>query len=120
MPNISAAKLPLSFGVQAGGFIFISGQGPVDRRTNEVVLGTIEVQTTKVLENLKAVAESAGATLADIVKVTVFLSRGEDFEKMNAVYRTFFPKDPPARSTILAGLARKGMMVEIEAIAYKP
>ena len=78
----------------------------------------MEAQTKQVLDNMKRVLEAAGVTIDDVVKVTVFLTRAEDFVKMNEVYKTYFTKDLPSRSTVIvAALARPEMLVEIECIA---
>ena len=109
--------LPLSPAVKAGGFVFLSGYpGCRDRKTEALVEG-IEAQTRETLEVIKDTLEAAGSSLDKVVKVTVLLRNFQDFPKMNEVYRTFFPKDPPARSTILTGLSLPEMLVEIECIA---
>ena len=110
--------LPLSPGIRAGDYIFVAGQsGFQNRKTGEPIEG-MQAQTRQCLEHVKQVLEIAGASLEDVVKVNVFLRDGADFEKMNEVYRTYFPKDQPARSTIVTGLVRPTMLVEIECIAY--
>ena len=112
-----APARPLSPGVKAGGFIFVSGQvGHEDPKTGEAREG-IAAQTKQCLENIKRVLELAGSSLDDVVKTTVFLGNVVDLAEMNEVYRSYFPKDPPARSTLVAGLVRPGMLIEIECIA---
>ena len=112
-------KTPYSPGIKAGDYIFVSGQiGLVDDRGRE--LKGVEAQTRQCLENLKQVLEAAGSSLSDVVKVTVFLVKAADFDKMIEVYQSYFTKDLPARSTVIAGLARPAMEVEIECIAYHP
>ena len=109
-------RLPLSTACRAGELVFVSGQvgfGPDGR----LVAGGIEAETRQTLDNIAAALDAAGATLADIVKVTVWLADLGDFAAFNAVYRTYFPASPPARSTVQAGLMI-GARVEIEAIAY--
>jgi 2-iminobutanoate/2-iminopropanoate deaminase len=114
---VNKMALPLSPAVKAGGFVFVSGYpGYRDRKTGALVEG-IEAQTRETLEVIKDTLEAAGSSLDKVVKVTVLLRNFQDFPKMNEVYRTFFPKDPPARSTILTGLALPEMLVEIECIA---
>ena len=109
--------LPLSPAVKAGGFVFVSGYpGYRDRKTGALVEG-IEAQTRETLEVIKDILEAAGSSLDKVVKVTVFLGNAQDFPKMNEVYRTFFPKDPPARSTIVTGLVLPEILVEIECMA---
>jgi len=111
-------KTPYSPGIKAGDYIFVSGQiGLVDDKGRE--LKGIEAQARQCLENVKQVLEAAGSSLSDVVKVTVFLVKADDFDKMNEVYQSYFTKDLPARSTVIAGLARPAMEVEIECIAYR-
>lgn len=109
---------PYSQAIQAGDFVFVSGQIPLDRE-GQLVAGDIVVQTIQVLENLQAILAAAGLTLAAVVKTTVFLAEMADFAEMNRVYGEYFTQDPPARSTVqVAGLPR-GVAIEIEAIAWK-
>jgi 2-iminobutanoate/2-iminopropanoate deaminase len=113
-----AAVGPYSHAVAAGPFVFISGQIPLNRQ-GEMVPGDIVVQTVQVMENLKAILAAAGLSFNDVVKTTVFLKDMADFAEMNRVYGEFFPKNPPARSTLqVAGLARNAA-VEIEAVAFR-
>jgi 2-iminobutanoate/2-iminopropanoate deaminase len=105
-----------SQGIRAGDFIFVSGQGPLDPATGQLVLGTIEEQTARVLENIKIILAAAGATMADVVKVSVHLSDVGLFEAYNKVYATYFPDPKPARTTV--GSQLMGILVEIDAIAY--
>lgn len=117
MPNM--ADRPYSSAVRAGDFILVSGtMGMVDTQGNPVE--GIEAQTRQCLENIKQILQAAGSSLSDVVKVTVFLANVDDFAKMNEVYRGYFPKDAPARSTAITGLVRSDMLIEIECIAYKP
>ena len=110
-------KLPFSPAVKGGGFVFVSGCTCfLDRKTEALVEG-IEAQTRETLEVIKDTLEAAGSSLDKVVKVTVLLRNAQDFSKMNEVYRTFFPKDPPARSTIVTGLALPEILVEIECTA---
>jgi 2-iminobutanoate/2-iminopropanoate deaminase len=114
------APLPISCysqAVKAGGFVFVSGQVPLNPESKKVVEGGIEAQTKQVLENIKAVVEAAGSSIEKIVKATVFLKDMEDFKKMNDVYCTYFKKIPPARTTVQAQLPMPGLLVEIDAIA---
>jgi len=108
---------PYSTAVRQNGFIFLSGQIPLDPVTGELVSGSIEAQTERVLENLQVVLESAGATLADVIKTTVFLKHMGDFARMNEAYAKYFSTDPPARSTIEVARLPRDVSVEIEAIA---
>ena len=113
------ADRPFSSAVRAGDFIFASGtSGTVDAQGNTVK--GIEAQTRRCLENLKKELELAGASLSDVVKVQVFLTKAEDWAKMNEVYKEFFPVDRPARTAVVTGLIRAEMLVEMECIAHKP
>jgi 2-iminobutanoate/2-iminopropanoate deaminase len=103
-------------GLIAGDFVFVSGQGPLEPATGKIVGETIEEQTTRVLENVKAVLEAAGASMSDVVKVAVHLSDLANFQRFNQVYATFFPDPKPTRTTV--GSQLPGILVEIDAIAY--
>lgn len=110
---------PYSQGIEVGSLVFCSGQVGLDPETAELVAGGLEAEANRALHNLGAVLEAAGLGYADVVKTTVFLAAIEDFAALNAVYATFFPDPPPARSTFaVAGLPR-GARVEIEAIAVR-
>jgi 2-iminobutanoate/2-iminopropanoate deaminase len=118
-PGIPAPRGPYSPAVRAGDFIFVSGQVPVDPATNELSSGDIKHETRVAINNVKLVLEGAGATLADVVRVGVYLGDGKDFTAMNEVYTEFFGNAKPARSTIVCGFAA-AIKVEIDCIAYKP
>ena len=105
-----------SQGIRAGDFIFVSGQGPLDPSTGQIVGDTIEEQTARVLENIKAILEAGGASMADVVKVSAHLSDLGLFERYNKVYATYFPDPKPTRTTV--GSQLLGILVEIDAIAY--
>lgn len=107
-----------SQGIRVGDFIFVSGQGPLDPATGQLVLGTVEEQTARVLENIKIILEAGGASMADVVKVSAHLSDVRLFERFNKVYATYFPDPKPARTTVGSQLPAVGMVVEIDAIAY--
>ncbi len=110
---------PYSSAIRAGDFIFVSGTiGGVDAQGNPIE--GIAAQTRQCLENMKSVLQTAGSSLSDVIKATVFLTNADDFAKMNEVYRSYFPKDLPARSTVITGLALPELLIEIECIAYKP
>ena len=118
VPN--APKMPFSPAIKTGQYLFVSGQaGFYNPKTGQEVKG-IEAQTKQTLENIKDVLEAADSSLTDVVKVTVFLRNADDFGKMNEVYADFFPKDYPARSTVIVGLALPQMLIEMECIAYCP
>ena len=103
--------------IKAGSIIFVSGQGPLDPKTDRRG-PDIETQTSQTILNLKAILQAGGYLLEDVVKVTVFLKNSEDFHRMNRVYQTFFPKDPPARTTVVTNFVNADMLIEIDAIAY--
>ena len=106
---------PYSPAIIVGGFVFVAGQGPVNPETNELELGDIRSETRRTLANIQAILQAAGSSLSDAVRVGVFLANMEDFAAMNEVYQEFFPKDPPARTTVGADLPR--IKVEIDCIA---
>jgi 2-iminobutanoate/2-iminopropanoate deaminase len=108
---------PYSQGIKVGNLILTAGQGPFDLKTGQLLLGDIRQQTRQVLENIKAILEASGAGMADIVKTTIFLTDLKDWAAMNEVYREYFQKDPPVRSTVQVAGLWGGMAVEIEAIA---
>ncbi len=104
-----------SDGILVDGFLFISGQASFDFKTSEFVLSTIEDETCRTLDNIKAIVESAGASMEDIVKCTVHLSDINDFDRYNEVYAQYFPNIKPARTTVQSVLG-KGIKVEIDCI----
>ena len=118
-PNAPAAIGPYSHAIQAGPFVFCSGQTPIDPATGNLAVGDIEVQTKQVFENIKAVLAAAGCSLQDVAKSTVYLKDMGDFAKMNAVYEAAFAPHKPARTTIQAAKLPRDCIVEIEVIAYK-
>ena len=115
-----AAIGPYSQAVRAGNLIFTAGQVGVDPATQQVVAGGITEQTTRTMENLKAILDKAGTSLDNAVKATVYLSDMKDFAAMNAVYETYLSKKgvaPPARTTVEAARLPKDVLVEIELVA---
>ncbi len=108
---------PYSQAVEAGGFLFCSGQISIDPRTNEVKLGPVADQARLVLENIRAVLETAGLNFSHVIKSTIFLTDMNDFGAVNEVYSQYFLEQPPARSTIAVAALPKGVNVEIEVIA---
>jgi 2-iminobutanoate/2-iminopropanoate deaminase len=108
---------PYSQAVVHNGMAFLSGQIPLDPATGQLVEGEIAAQTTRVLENLKAVLEACGSGLDQVVKTTVYLQDMREFAKMNEVYGKYFSQNPPARSTIEAARLPRDVRVEIDAIA---
>lgn len=112
-------SIPLSPAVKVGETIYCSGQIGINRKTGQMAGPGIKEQTVQVLENLKTILGIAGSSLEKVDKCLVFLTDQKDFEAMNEVYRKYFPKEPPARSTVVvAALARPGIKVEIECIAH--
>jgi len=112
-----AAVGPYSQGIAAAPFVFTAGQVGLDPATGKLVAGGIEAETRRVLQNIQAILEAAGASLADVVKTTVFLTSMEDFAVMNRVYAEFFPDPPPARTTVAVQGLPAGARVEIDALA---
>lgn len=114
-----AAIGPYSQAITVGGFVFTSGQISINPANGQVERGDIRSQTTRVLENLSAVLAAADASLATVVKTTVFLKSMDDFSEMNSVYSGFFNNQPPARSCVQISMLPKDVLVEIEAVAYQ-
>jgi 2-iminobutanoate/2-iminopropanoate deaminase len=108
-----------SDGVVVNGFLFVSGQASVNFKTSMFVLGTIEEETTRTMDNLKAIIEAAGATMNDVVKCTAHLADINDFDRYNAVYATYFTGIKPARTTVQSVLA-ENLKVEIDCIVKLP
>jgi 2-iminobutanoate/2-iminopropanoate deaminase len=118
-PNAPQPLGPYSQGVKAGNFLFVSGQGAADPKTGQMAGEEIEPQTRQTLTNIKAIVEASGFSMRDVVKVSIFLKNMGDFKRVNEVYKTFFPEDPPARTTVEARLPAEGMLIEIDAIACR-
>ena len=110
---------PYSMAIEAGDYVYLSGQTPMDPATGKLVQADIGAETKQCLENLKNVLEAAGLTFANVVKANVFLTNMGDFAAMNAVYATYFPAPFPARSTVAVAALPLGARVEIELVAYK-
>ena len=115
-----AAIGPYSQGIASGDLVFCSGQLGLDPTTGNMVEGGVEAQTERALRNLGAVLDAAGVEMADIVKTTLFLANIDDFAAVNAIYATFMPDPPPARSTFAVSALPKGGLIEVEAIARRP
>ena len=109
---------PYSQAVKAGGFLFVSGQIPLDPATGDLVDGDVRAQTRRVLENLGGILTASGASFTRVVKTTVYLVDMNDFAAMNEVYSTFFGTSAPARATVQVGRLPKDVRVEIDAIAH--
>lgn len=118
--NAPAAIGPYSQGVIAGGFLFVSGQLPIDPKTGEYVPGGIEKKAERAIKNIEAIAEAAGTDLSCVVKVTVYLGRMADFEAVNKVYSRYFDASLPARSVVQAAALPRRAEIEIEAIIKLP
>jgi len=108
---------PYSQAVVAGGFVFASGQIPIDPQTGEFVAGGTAEQTEQVLRNLSEVLAAAGSSFAQVVKTTVYLADMNDFAAMNEVYGHYFQTEPPARATVQAARLPRDARVEIDVIA---
>ena len=125
-PNVIATKNapdavgPYSQGIQVGHFVYTAGQVALDPARGKLVEGGIAEQTTQVLSNLEAILATAGTSLANVVKTTVFLSDMADFAAMNEVYGRRVADPPPARTTVAVAGLPLGALVEIEAVAFTP
>lgn len=108
---------PYSQAIQAGPFLFVSGQIPLNPVTGEMVEGDIQQQTRQVLENIQQILESQRLSLQDVVKTTIFLKDMGNFSRVNEAYATYFPIEPPARSTVEVARLPKDSEIEIEVIA---
>ena len=106
---------PYSPAIIADGFVFVAGQAAINPKTDELELGDVRAETRRTLKNIKAILESAGSSMKEVVRVGVFLSDMKNFAAMNEVYAEFFPKDPPARTTV--GVSMPKIKVEIDCIA---
>lgn len=116
--NAPAAIGPYSQAIEVNGFIYASGQIPINPATGEIVQG-IEAQTRQALTNVKGIMEAAGLTMANIVKTSVFIKDMNDFGKVNEVYATFFEGDFPARSCVEVARLPKDVLIEVEVIAAR-
>ncbi len=115
--DVPAAIGPYSLGIKSGDLVFVSGTLGIDPQSGVMASGGIEAETRQALTNLSRILKSGGSSLQNVVKTTVFMQDLDEFAKMNAVYAEFFPKEPPARSTVEVAVLPKGAAVEIEAIA---
>jgi 2-iminobutanoate/2-iminopropanoate deaminase len=111
-----AAIGPYNQGIVAGGFLYTSGQLPINPVTGQIP-SSIEEQTVQVLDNLKAIIEEAGSSIERVVKCTVYLQNFSDFDVMNKIYATYFPTNSPARATVEVSKMAKNALVEIDAVA---
>lgn len=121
VPGISdgllKANVPISAAVKANGFVFVSGQPPMDPETGSIDITDIETQTHRVLQNIKNCLEAAGSSMEQVVKVTIFITNTAYYAKVNEIYKTYFPQDPPARTFATIGSWPMTFDVEIECIA---
>jgi 2-iminobutanoate/2-iminopropanoate deaminase len=117
--NAPGAIGPYSQAMIAGDLVFCSGQLPMDPGSGQLISGSIEEQTRRVLDNLSAVLQAAGSSLKLVVKTTIFLADMNDFAAVNATYAEYFDQEPPARSTVQAARLPRDARVEIEAIALR-
>ena len=108
---------PYSQAIRANGFVFVSGQIPVDPDTGEVIAGDVAAQAKQVMKNLAAVLDAAGSGLINVVKTTIFLTDLDDFPGVNRIYGEYLGEVRPARATVQVGRLPKGVMLEVEAIA---
>jgi 2-iminobutanoate/2-iminopropanoate deaminase len=115
--NAPKAIGPYSQAVVYNGLAYLSGQIPLDPATGQIVDGDIAAQTTRVMENLKAVLEACGSSLEQVLKTTVFVKDMADFPKMNEVYGRYFTANPPARATVEVARLPRDVRVEIECVA---
>jgi 2-iminobutanoate/2-iminopropanoate deaminase len=110
---------PYSQAVEAGGFVFVSGQIPLDPKTGAVVAADIKAQAALVLENAKAILLAAGCPLSAVVKTTIYLKNMADFATVNEVYGGYFPTDPPARATVEVSRLPRDVAVEMDFVGWK-
>jgi 2-iminobutanoate/2-iminopropanoate deaminase len=109
---------PYAQAVRAGDLLFVSAQLPVDPMTNSLIRSGVRAQTRRALENIRAIVEAAGGTMASITRTTVYMKSLDDFAQMNEVYTEFFPNDPPARSTVEVARLPKDSLLAVDAIAH--
>jgi 2-iminobutanoate/2-iminopropanoate deaminase len=109
---------PYSQAVEAGGFVFVSGQIPIDPKTGDVVKADIKAQTRLIMENAGAILASAGCGMSSVVKSTIYLKNMSDFAAVNEVYGGFFPAEPPARATVEVSRLPKDVAIEMDFIAW--
>ncbi|MGC1455336.1 MAG: RidA family protein [Nitrospirota bacterium] len=110
---------PYSQAVEAGGFVFVSGQIPIDPGSGNVVPVDVKAQTRQVMENAKAILSAAGCGMSQVVKATIYLKNLGDFAAMNEIYSGYFPSDPPARATVEVSRLPKEVTIEMDFTAWK-
>ena len=117
--NAPAPVGPYSQAVEANGFVYCSGQIPLDEKSGELVTGDIQAQTKKVMENIGEVLKAAQLSYKNIIKSAIFITDMNDFAKVNEIYAEYFPENPPARSCVEVSKLPKNVNVEIEVIAFR-
>jgi 2-iminobutanoate/2-iminopropanoate deaminase len=110
---------PYSQAVEAGGFVFVSGQIPVDPKTGSIIQADIKEQTHLVMENAKKILAAAECQMSAVVKSTIYLKSMSDFAIVNEVYGSYFPSDPPSRATVEVSRLPKDVSIEIDFVAWK-
>lgn len=110
---------PYSQAVEAGGFVFVSGQIPIDPKTGNVIQADIKEQAKRVMENAKKILSAAGCDMSTVVKSTIYLKNMSDFSAVNETYGNYFPSDPPARATVEVSRLPKDVSVEMDFVAWK-
>jgi 2-iminobutanoate/2-iminopropanoate deaminase len=115
--HLKKEGIPLSAAVRAGGFVFVSGQPPVDRRTGRIPMVDVRKQTRMVLDNIKVILRAHGSSMDKVVKCTVYITNAAYFDDVNDVYRRYFRRNPPARVFCTVGSWPKKFDVEIDCIA---
>lgn len=119
-PSAPAAIGPYSQAIKANGFLFLSGQIPLEPESGQIQAVDAVAQTKQVMANIEAILVSQGLTFADVVKTTIFLTDLVDFTRVNDAYGAYFKEEPPARSTVQVAALPKGAKVEIEVVAVYP
>ena len=117
--NAPQAIGPYSQAVEAGGFVFVSGQIPIDPKTGNVVQADITSQARLIMENAKAILTASGCGMGNVVKATIYLKDMADFGAMNEMFGGYFPADPPARATVEVSRLPKDVALEIDFVAWK-
>ncbi len=118
-PDAPQALGPYSQAIEAGGFVFVSGQIPLDPKTGAVLQTDIKEQTRRVMENAKSILAAAGCGMSSVVKTTIYLRNIGDFSAVNEVYGGYFPAEPPARATVEVSRLPKDVLIEVDFIAWK-
>jgi 2-iminobutanoate/2-iminopropanoate deaminase len=108
---------PYSQAIRANGFVFVSGQIPIDPATQQLIVGDVVAQTERVMKNLSGILQAAGSSLDKVVRAGVFVKSMDDFAKVNEVYGRYFPSEPPARATVEVARLPRDVLVEIDVIA---